>query len=389
MVNSMVAHGLWRSVPDDQRFFTVDEGRAAAFKLAQKSFEEEVNLQKCTVVDEGEQLYLRGASGASAMLNSWSFGQIAPKIFDGAPTQMLRQLPARLAAEVLTHGLQQYQNDGKLHKGLFAERGAGEAPGLRALTGPDYARKWNFEVFDSLKVLTEIGWKVPPARPYRHGQARTRKATAEDVLHNARVGLSVSVGDDIAPAGVYVRPSEFFVFLVDDSNPIEIPGDAAPFFRFLLRFGSETGKVSNGGILGLFRGPCGNHIMWGVKESYEFRYRHMGAGNEQAELELFSRVAEFGRKDAKLFGDGAKAARATVLGSDRESVVDAAYGKRLPELTKKVLSAAYDTALLSGDYGDPNTLWAIVNGLSEVSQKYNSDERAGIDRAAGKLLAMA
>ena len=85
------------------------------------------------------------------------------------------------------------------------------------------------------------------------------------------------------------------------------------------------------------------------------------------------------------------AARNYVLGTTKEDVLDAlvkyAKGHSLP-LSRDRFSAALDVAAEHEDwYGAPNTLWAAVAGLTHSSQKTGyADDRAVIDRAAGKLL---
>jgi len=71
----------------------------------------------------------------------------------------------------------------------------------------------------------------------------------------------------------------------------------------------------------------------------------------------------------------------------RGEVIDLLYKQRLPGLSKKVIESAYAIQERTPRYGDPRTVWAVVNGLTEVSQHAeNADERTEIDRSAGRLL---
>ena len=65
------------------------------------------------------------------------------------------------------------------------------------------------------------------------------------------------------------------------------------------------------------------------------------------------------------------------------------FGKRSLGLSRKTIEASYDACMPEQD-GDPLTVWGWVQGATRHSQtiKYQ-DERMKLDRAAGKVLAMA
>ncbi len=83
-----------------------------------------------------------------------------------------------------------------------------------------------------------------------------------------------------------------------------------------------------------------------------------------------------------------------VLGPGKEQVLAVLLGitkqKKLP-LSADILGRGFDTAEMYQDrYGDPTTMWAMVNGISQVSQDVGfADKRNVIDRAAGQLLSLA
>ena len=62
------------------------------------------------------------------------------------------------------------------------------------------------------------------------------------------------------------------------------------------------------------------------------------------------------------------------------------FGRKLG-LTRTALTAGYDLAEVSGQDGDPRSVWGMVQGLTRFSQTVPyADERTVIDKAAGKLL---
>jgi len=92
---------------------------------------------------------------------------------------------------------------------------------LRALTSEQYKRIWNWEVVERLLPLQERGWRVPQARPAFPDQPGARPATEADILDDAGFGLSVKVGDMIAPAGLYASAHDMFAFLINEQKRIK------------------------------------------------------------------------------------------------------------------------------------------------------------------------
>jgi hypothetical protein len=83
-------------------------------------------------------------------------------------------------------------------------------------------------------------------------------------------------------------------------------------------------------------------------------------------------------------------AQGKLLGTTKEEVLEALLGlnaKKRLGLTHGAMESAYDVAVATPRYGDPRSVWAIVNGLTEVSQRTTyAEDRAKVDRAAGKLM---
>jgi hypothetical protein len=69
-------------------------------------------------------------------------------------------------------------------------------------------------------------------------------------------------------------------------------------------------------------------------------------------------------------------------------VLDAVFKFGIAGLSKTTIDAAYETAEQFTDaYGDPRTVWGMVNGITHYSQESAfADSRTLLDRAAGRLL---
>jgi hypothetical protein len=139
---------------------------------------------------------------------------------------------------------------------------------------------------------------------------------------------------------------------------------------------------------------CGNHIVWSASDVHEIRVRHVGSSPGRRAFREFEGAL-------RRYHDGAPeeermiiAAKIVKLGESKDEVLKALVkyckGHSIP-LSEKRLTEGYAVAESNTSwYGDPRTLWANVAGLTQASQLLGyADDRAGIDRAAGRLLEMA
>ncbi|MEJ7663389.1 MAG: hypothetical protein WKG07_29515 [Hymenobacter sp.] len=123
-----------------------------------------------------------------------------------------------------------------------------------------YSRLWNADVVDGLVPALDWGWRVPPARP-AVDDPRARPATVEDILLGQEsFGLSVKVGDMLAPAGVYAGDRDMFIFLV---NPNRVIDDGMKgLMRGVFVWNSEVGAGAFKVRTFYLENVCGNHIVW-------------------------------------------------------------------------------------------------------------------------------
>jgi hypothetical protein len=382
----MAASKQWAERPDDERFSSLAELHGFCQAQHQGSAVARVPYAGLEARDrDGAVILANKGNGAERLLTHWSFGQLSARA--GAPAAYLRQLPAELAARCLNTGLARRDEDGDTAQVLVHTNGHKT---IRALTSLDYSRIWNDEVTGRLQGLAEYGWRVPPARPARKHQKGTRPATAADVLPDqGNFGLSVKVGDLIAPAGLYASDHDMFAFLVNESRRLMIPGGSSlGLARGFFAWNSEVGDLSFGVCAFLYNHVCGNHIIWGASNVHELRVRHVGGARTYAFHQLRVELRQYAERAATEDEARIKAAVSYSFGKTKAEVLDAVFKLKISGLTREITTAAYDSTVMHRDTdGDPTTAWGLAQGITRVSQdQAHGDRRLAIDRAAGKLL---
>lgn len=375
----MKAARQWSQRPDDERFESLES--LYQDRVALQNASKEVRFQSGQIVADDGEVYLQGVN-ARARLTNHSFGQLCGRA--GAPAGYLRALPAALAAECLQSSL---ATTGDNPDKVLIHRGDDTALTVRAVTSEKYSRVWDREIVGRLITLQEDGWRVPTARPVRPGQKGTRKATKADVLNSAHGMLGIREGDDIAPAGLYASDRDMFAFMVDDSRRISTP--SGDLFRGFFLWNSEVGATSLGIMTFLFDAVCGNHIVWGASDVREIRIRHVGNALDRGNSAIRMQLLEYSNASATEEEQRISRAAERVIAAKKEDVVALLFGKKLPGLTKAVLTSAYEAVERDPRYGNPGSVWGMVCGLTEVAQDTAyTDQRNLIDVSAGRLLDM-
>lgn len=372
--NLMAAHNQWATRPMDERFATVadllahEEGRAARSSVVH------ANQGTLRVVPGADNaLLLQGSSGRRVAPTSWAFGQLATRI--GAPASYLQTLPAQLAADAMNHGLTTagVSRDAS----LLLEHDGADAPTLRAFTSQRYMRVWNHELAAACVELQAANphWTEPTAFQ-RAGGSKVANAWGESVK---------------LPAA-FAGERDCFIFLCDYERGVKVPGQDHPLARGFFLENSEVGACSLKVTLFMFDFVCSNMIVWGAKEVTEISVRHLGAIRDRVlgqESDVWHALN--GWNDMKASAQEAQVlnARTVRLGDDKDEVI-ATVGKRIKALPQRTVGAAFDLAEATERYGDPRTIWGLVQGLTETSQtaEYAGD-RVAVDRAAGEILGWA
>jgi hypothetical protein len=361
----------WFSRPDDERYLSLSELHAAVRARAERATARTVESRSVRVEasrDSAERLslFVPGRDAPVAPTH-WSFGQLCSLV--GAPSGYLRDLPAPLAGINLQHGLLSHRAE--LVKTLEAEDGRLE---LRAVTGPDYGRIWDHELVSA--VMTVVGngtgdtcWKVPGVLDW---------AT---MTHNPYVDITKDT------TTLYASDRDVFLFLVDDTHPIEaglLPnGDPDLYFRGFYCWNSEVGSKTLGIASFYLRAVCMNRNLWGVEGFEEITIRHSKFAAQRFAHEAAPALTSFAQSSPAPFVAGIKAARERIVARTDEDR-DAFLRKRgfSKGETAKVIAAVLDE-----EGRPPESIFDFVQGITALARsKPHQDARLELESKAKTLL---
>jgi hypothetical protein len=297
----------------------------------------------------------------------WSFGQLCSLV--GAPATYMRQLPAPLAGINLQHGLLSHRAE--LVKTLEAEDGRIE---LRAVTGPDYGRIWDLELVAAVMKIAGNGvgdtmWKVPGVLDW---------AT---MTHNPFVDVTKDT------TTLYASDRDVFLFLVDDTHPIEagrLPnGEPDLYFRGFYCWNSEVGSKTLGIASFYLRAVCMNRNLWGVEGFEEISIRHSKFAAQRFAHEAAPALTSFANSSPAPFVAGIKAARERIVArtdEDRETFL------RKRGFSKAETGRIIET-VLSEEGRPPESIFDFVQGMTAHARtKSHQDSRLELEAKAKTLL---
>ncbi|CAM3163083.1 DUF932 domain-containing protein [Asticcacaulis taihuensis] len=362
----------WFSRPDDERFLNLDDLYAATRKRADGAHVRTVASSAVRVEasrDDMESLALiLPGRDTPVSPTHWSFGQLSGLV--GAPAQYLRTLPAPLAGINLQHGLLNHRSE--LIKSLETDDGRVE---MRAVTGPDYGRIWDHELVSAVRKIAGNGlgdtrWKVPGVLDW--GTMR----------HNPYVDVTKET------TTLYASDRDVFLFLVDDTHPIEagrLPnGEPDLYFRGFYAWNSEVGSKTLGIASFYLRAVCQNRNLWGVENFEEITIRHSKFAAQRFAYEAAPALTKFADSSPAGFIAGIKAARETIVAKDdddRETFLKK-RGFTKPE-TAKIIQT-----VLNEEGKKPESLFDFVQGITALARtKAHQDSRLDLESKAKKLMA--
>lgn len=386
--NLVSASRQWENRPDDQRFWTLADLKAACDRAKRQAQEVTRKLAGLTFeATEDGGIIVQSETGGRANVSNLAFSQLASRL-DYPVSGIVGKLSADLACKVLEYRKQQIvQANPDEECQILLD--CGEDVTIRAVTSDKYARFHDADVIPYAEKLQQFGWKVPPARPNSTYKGQTRVATPEDCLTFEGQGMGgamVRPGDIIAPAGLYRGDRDMFIFMVDDHNLVD-DGGGNPLMQGVFIRNSEVG-VSNFSVTKFIcQGVCGNHIVWGAEQIENVRYRHIGQAVGRIQESMRKFLLETKPRDWSKELHVIEWMRTNVLGVDRDEVIDKVYGFRENALTKSVIEAALENAEKWRNIdGDPYTWYGFANALTRYSQQsVTADRRFAIDTAAASL----
>jgi hypothetical protein len=363
----------WFSRPDDERFLSLSSLYQAVRARSERAVTRTVASSAIRVEAQSNDisrmtLALPGGS-APVTPTHWSFGQLASLV--GAPAGYLRELPAPLAAINLQHGLLAHRAEQV--KTLQTEDGRTE---LRAVTGPDYGRIWDHELVAAVMKIAGDGvgdtrWKVPGTLDW------------STMVHNPYVDVSKDT------TTLYASDRDVFLFLVDDTHPIEagrLPnGDPDLYFRGFYCWNSEVGAKTLGMATFYLRAVCMNRNIWGAEGFEEISIRHSKFAADRFAYEAAPALARFADSSPAKFVAGIRSAREQIVASTDEN--------RETFLRKRGFSKSETTnviAIVLREEGHPpTTVFDFVQGITALARaRHHQDGRLTMEGQAARLLSM-
>jgi len=361
----------WFSRPDDERFLSLPDLYAMVRSRADHAETSIVESRQVRVEarsDNPERLHLHmpGDDVPLAPTN-WSFGQLASLV--SAPASYLRTLPAALAGINLQHGLLRHR--GEQVKLLRTQDGRTE---LRAVTGPDYGRIWDHELVSAVMDIAGNGtgdtrWKVPGTLDWG------------TMHYNPHVDVTRET------TTLYASDRDVFLFLVDDTHPIEagrLPnGDPDLFFRGFYCWNSEVGSKALGIATFYLRAVCMNRNLWGVENFEEISIRHSKFAAHRFSHQAAPALENFANSSPGGFIQGVRTARERIVArtdEERETFL------RRQGFSKAETSKIISTVLAEEGH-PPTSLFDFVQGITAHARtKRNQDARLDVETKGRKIL---
>ena len=361
----------WFSRPDDERFLSLTDLHEVVRARADRATTRVVDSKAIRVEarsDSPERLSLMVPDEERPVApTNWAFGQLCSLV--GAPASYLRELPAALAGINLQHGLVAHR--GEQVKLLQTDDGRTE---LRAATGPEYGRIWDYELVEAVMKIAGDGvvqtrWKVPGVLDWS----------------NMHYNPYVDVTRDTTT--LYASDRDVFIFLVDDTHPIEagkLPnGDPDLYFRGFYCWNSEVGAKTLGMATFYLRAVCMNRNLWGVENFEEVKIRHSKFAANRFAREAAPALEHFADSSPMPFLSGIKTARERIVArkdEDRETFLRK-RGFSKAETAKIV------TTVLNEEGRPPETIYDFVQGITAFARtRTNQDSRLEVEGKARKLL---
>lgn len=362
----------WFSRPDDERYLSLgalyQSVRARAENAKARTVETSAIRVEARSNDISHMALALPGRAEPVLPTHWSFGQLASLV--GAPSGYLRDLPAPLAAVNLQHGLATHRAE--LVKTLETADGRTE---LRAVTGPDYGRIWDHELVGAVMKIAGDGvgdtrWKVPGTLDW------------STMMHNPHVEITKET------TTLYASDRDVFLFLVDDTHPIEagkLPnGDPDLYFRGFYCWNSEVGAKTLGMASFFLRAVCMNRNIWGAEGFEEISIRHSKFAANRFAHEAAPALRQFADSSPSPFIAGVRQARERIVArtdEDRETFL------RKRGFTKGETARIIATVL--GEEGHPPTsIYDFVQGITAVARtRPHQDARLELEGRAARLLA--
>jgi len=360
----------WFSRPADERFLDLGSLYDAVSQRAAQSHTRTVESRLIHVEarrDDADALMVSIPGGdAPLLMTHWSFGQLCGLV--GVPSGYLRELPAPLAGINLQYGLSQHRAEQIKTLELYTG-----APELRAATGPEYGRIYDHELVSAVQRIAGNGigdtrWKVPGTLDW------------SSMRYNPHVDITKDT------TTLYASDRDVFLFLVDDTHPIEAGrlSDGSPdlYFRGFYCWNSEVGSKTLGIASFYLRAVCQNRNLWGVEGFEEITIRHSKYAANRFALEAAPALDRFARSSPGPFMAGIAAAQEHVVARTDE---DRAEFLKRQGFSKPEAARVINTVLREEGH-PPESIFDFVQGIAALARnREHQDGRLELEQKAKRL----
>jgi hypothetical protein len=202
-------------------------------------------------------------------------------------------------------------------------------------------------------------------------------------------GLSIKLGDLIAPAGLYASDHDCFIFMVNEDFCLDVNPKERMARGFFIR-NSEVGDARLEITMFYYSFVCGNHIVWGAEDVRRVSIVHRGRHAQSYEGRIRNAVWQLQNRSANEDKQRVIAAKNLIIDADPNKVPEVIFRRQLG-IGKKQSEDAMKLATQYADvHGDPRSAWGFAAGITRLSQSTGyTDNRDTLDSAASKVLALA
>jgi hypothetical protein len=371
----MQASRQWATRPADERFTSLTDLYSKTKEMRERANQKVQSSRRLKVsphITDGDKgIMVQIGDEAPGILSNWSFGQMAG--LAGAPTSYLKKLHPALVSDCMNYGLRFIRDSedvGILTHDYRDTLGELKTDGdivnafsISAATGPNYGRIWNEEVVGTLHRKFGDGvtgqWKVP-----------------------GEFGKDVPVTKDNTT--IYGSDRDFFVFLADEKNKVEVAnrrnGQPGALSRGFFVSQSEVGSGSLYLAFFLFDYACSNRIVWGAREFKEVRIRHTARAPDRWLEELEPTLIAYSEGAAKPVEETIKAAQEAKLKDDLD---DFLKNRKFTDNQINLIKLAHETE----EDRPMETIWDVTTGITAYAKGIrNNDDRVAVERQAGRIL---
>ena len=188
---------------------------------------------------------------------------------------------------------------------------------------------------------------------------------------------------------LYASDRDVFIFLVDDTHPIEIGtlpnGEPDLVFRGFYVSNSETGAGTFDMSCMLMRGVCQNRNIWGMEGKQSLTMRHSLKAPDKFAQQAFPMLAAYSMQPVTGIIGKVKAAKETIIATNDEERMDFLTGAKVG-LTKGMAQAVIQRCFVEEQH-PLVSVWDAVQGITAHARSIqHQDVRTTLEQKAGKLM---